>query len=439
MLYRPFIFSCLLCVGLYVQGQKATLLTGPMIGSTTSSSTKIWIAYKGKANNIVALYDSFRREVKFPTHLDYIKNKKNKIAMTLDFKGLRADTKYTILIKMGDKVVEDKLAVNTISNRIVEDFSFVLGSCFLILPDGLGKSYYPGRHKRILQAMIDEDADFNLWLGDNCYYILGQWKSYERMFKRQLNMRVKNKLYARYLSSRPNYAIWDDHDFGPNNCDKSFPLRDTALKIFTHFWANESWGMDSMSGTYGSFRQHDAEFFLTDDRYYRSSRGDTAHGAILGSDQFDWLKRSLQESTATFKFIVTGSQVLNRQTEKECWMTEFPKHTNELLRFIKENNISGVVFLTGDRHLTHLIKDEQNSHYPLYDFTCSPVLSFVSEEHDMEMNNPQVVAGTLVQKQHNYGKISITGSIGNRICTLYDFDEYGKQLWKYEINENELK
>jgi len=50
-----------------------------------------------------------------------------------------------------------------------------------------------------------------------------------------------------------------------------------------------------------------------------------------------------------------------------------------------------------------------------------------------------VVAGTLVQKQHNYGKISITGSIGNRVCTLYDFDEYGKQLWKYEINENELK
>ena len=55
------------------------------------------------------------------------------------------------------------------------------------------------------------------------------------------------------------------------------------------------------------------------------------------------------------------------------------------------------------------------------------------------MNNPQVVPGTLVQKQHNYGKISISGLQGNRVCTLFDYDEYGALLWKYEINEKELR
>ena len=439
MIYRFILVHCLLSAFVFVQAQKAKLLTGPMIGSTTTHSSKIWIAYEGKANNIVALYDSFRREVKFPNGLDYIKNKKNQIAMTLDFTELRPATKYSILIKLGDKVVQDKLSVRTLSEDSIKDFSFLIGSCFMILPDALGKNYFPGRHKRILRPMIEADVDFNLWLGDNCYYILGQWKSYERMFKRQLNMRMKNKLYATYLSSRPNYAIWDDHDFGPNDCDKSFPLRDTSLKIFTHFWANEQWGFDTMPGTYSSFNQYDSEFFLTDDRYNRSERSDGTDGAILGKDQFAWLKSSLAKSKATFKFIVTGSQVLNRKTEKECWMNEFPEHTNELLNFIKENHITGVIFLTGDRHLTHLIKDEQNSFYPLYDFTCSPVLSFVSEEHEIEMNNPQVVPGTLVQKQHNYGKISISGLQGNRVCTLFDYDEYGALLWKYEINEKELR
>jgi hypothetical protein len=67
------------------------------------------------------------------------------------------------------------------------------------------------------------------------------------------------------------------------------------------------------------------------------------------------------------------------------------------------------------------------------------VLSFVAKEHEIEMNNPQVVKGTLVQDQRNYGQVSITGQPGNRVCTLYDYDEYGVLKWKFEINEKELK
>jgi alkaline phosphatase D len=410
-----------------------------MVGSTTSHSTKIWIAYKGKSDNIVALYDSFRREVKYPTNLNYIKDKHCRIVMTMDFTNLKSDTKYTILIKLGDAVLKERHEVKTLSNEAIEDFSFIVGSCFLAMPTGLGKCFLPGPHKRILQHMTAAHADFNLWLGDNCYYLFGAWKSYERMFNRQLSMRTQNKLYSKYFSVRPNYAIWDDHDFGSNDCDARFPLKDTSLLIFTHFWANEDWGLSDLKGTFSSFSQYDATFFLTDDRYYRSAREDSIHGSILGDSQLIWLEQSLLSSKATFKFIVTGSEVLNRQTEKECWISNFPAPTNALIDFIKEHQITGVIFLTGDRHLTHLIKDEQNGYYPLYDFTCSPVLSLVSKEHEMEMNNPQVVKGTLVQHERNYGQISITGQLGNRICTLYDYDEDGILKWKFEINENDLK
>jgi alkaline phosphatase D len=438
-LFRTSLKFIFLFVTLGLHASSAKLLTGPMIGSTTSHSTKIWIAYHGKSDNIVALYDSFRREVKYPSHLNYLKDKHSRIVMTMDFTNLKSDTKYTILIKLGDAVVKEKYEVKTLSDEAIEDFSFIIGSCFLAMPNGLGKSFLPGRHRRILQPMIDAHADFNLWLGDNCYYLFGAWKSYERMFNRQLSMRTQNKLYAKYLSVRPNYAIWDDHDFGPNDCDGGFPLKDTALLVFTHFWANENWGLPNVKGTFSSFSQYDATFFLTDDRYYRSTRQDSAHGSILGDSQLIWLEQSLLSSKATFKFIVTGSEVLNRQTEKECWINNFPETTNALLEFIKQHKITGVIFLTGDRHLTHLIKDEQNGYYPLYDFTCSPVLSFVSEEHEIEMNNPQVVKGTLVQDQRNYGQVSITGQPGNRVCTLYDYDEYGVLKWKFEINEKELK
>jgi alkaline phosphatase D len=30
-----------------------------------------------------------------------------------------------------------------------------------------------------------------------------------------------------------HYAIWDDHDYGPNNADKSYHLKETSRKVFT--------------------------------------------------------------------------------------------------------------------------------------------------------------------------------------------------------------
>ena len=152
-----------------------------------------------------------------------------------------------------------------------------------------------------------------------------------------------------------------------------------------------------------------------------------------------WLKINLLLSDATFKFIVLGSQGLNTQTHTECWAHNFPDEQKELLDFIQKNKIKGVVFLSGDRHCTHLLKMPRLGTYPLYEFMCSSVLTIPSYWFSDELNNPQIVPGTEVEKKRNYGKIAVTGDKGNRTCLLQDFDEYGKLLWEYKINESELR
>jgi alkaline phosphatase D len=420
------------------EAQKPKLLAGPLIGATTANSTRVWFAYQGKSDNMVALFDSVSKEVKFPIYFNYLSNKKGQVALTVDFKNLRPNTTYHLMVKIGNNAPSDQAVIHTLSEEPVKDFSFLLGSCFLIGPGKFGAALMPGAHKRILEPMIADKADFNIWMGDNTYYIMGEWKSLQRMFKRQLNTRSQNPLYNKYLGSRPNYSIWDDHDYGPNNSDSSFALRDSALKVYVNFWPNPSYGKEGVPGIFYNLPMYDAEFFMTDDRSYRSPDEDIK-GHMFGAVQMNWLKINLLLSDATFKFIVLGSQGLNECTDKECWVKEFPDEQKELMDFIAKNKIKGVIFLSGDRHCSHLLKVPRIGTYPLYEFMCSPVLTLPSKMNELELQNRLEVKGTLVQKQRNYGKISVSGEKGNRSCLLQDFDEYGKLLWEYKISENELK
>ena len=85
---------------------------------------------------------------------------------------------------------------------------------------------------------------------------------------------------------------------------------------------------------------------------------------------------------------------------------------------------------------TELSKMERRGIYPLYDFTLSP---FTSGANDREPEpNFYRVEGTHIG-QRNFAIFDVTGKRKERIlkCTIFDKD--GKELWKYSINENDLK
>jgi hypothetical protein len=73
-----------------------------------------------------------------------------------------------------------------------------------------------------------------------------------------------------FISSIPQYAIWDDHDYGPNDSDWTYPLKDHALDAFQDFWPSESYGAGDTEGVTSSFGWNDCQFFMLDDRWYRT-------------------------------------------------------------------------------------------------------------------------------------------------------------------------
>ena len=106
--------------------------------------------------------------------------------------------------------------------------------------------------------------------------------------------------------------------------------------------------------------------------------------------------------------------------------------------FLTAEKISGVIFLTGDRHHSEIIKYDRHGSYPLYDVTSSPFTSGISKVSGDETNNPFRVANTLVEAQ-NYSRITISGNKDERKLTVEFVGLKGEKLAAWSVSEKDLK
>lgn len=336
------------------------------------------------------------------------------------------------------------------------DFTFAIGSCTYI-NDSLydrpvregGKPY--GKETSILSSISKADAAFNLWLGDNVYLREADYSSESGVRYRYAHDFADKNWNTGLLSARPNYAIWDDHDFGPNDAVGDYALKATTAKAFKEFWgvAHLPHPNSKGEGIYRSFTHADCEFFLLDDRTFREPlrKGDSLE-VYWGAEQLAWLQASLRSSKASFKFIVNGNQVLNPgqvlnpPRMRAEGVPEYQADYKALLNFIQREKIEGVVFLSGDRHFTELMKlDEKRVGYPLYEYTNSPLTSSpyaaVVDQPEIKANKA-VVEGSVFTAQ-NFGLLKVTGPREDRVLTFQTVDATGKVVWTFEIPAKSLR
>jgi alkaline phosphatase D len=331
------------------------------------------------------------------------------------------------------------------------EFSAAFGSCAYINDepyDRPGKPY--GSDYGIFTAIAEKQPDLFIWGGDNTYLREPDWDSRSGMIYRQSHTRALPEMQP-LLGSVHNFALWDDHDFGPNDADRTYRLRETSLEVFQLFWANQTYGTAETPGTFGRFVWNDVEFFLLDDRYHRSPNEapDDGEKTMFGKEQLRWLKESLSSSTSNtninFRIIVNGNQMLNPNGEYYESLTQYRSDYNELIGFIKKNRIPGIIFLSGDRHLTEMVAVKDSSFYPLYDYTSSSLTSALTQiRHPdgtptKEFSNPLRVEGTLVNDKHNFGMLRFSGKRNERAVSLECYDLTGAQRWAKKISAAELR
>ncbi len=422
------------------------IISGPMLGPVELKDAKIWVEVSPQVRSVSVQYnkkgETKRKTVVYKGPLGNDFNPVQFIIGGLDYNSVY---QYKILIdgkpsgKTGEFITKDLWQWR----KPAPDFNFLTGSCaYFNQPetDRPGKPY--GGDSSIFETMAKERSAFMLWLGDAWYTREVDYYSEWGLWNRASHDRATPVL-QNFLKAMPQLATWDDHDYGPNDIGSNYILKETSRKVFNSYFCNPSSG-ENGQGIYTMTTWGDADIFITDNRWWRSAdkTKDSVDGKpnpekrMLGKQQMAWLKNSLLYSSATFKIITVGSQVLNPVSPYDKWR-DFPAEYDELMNFLKEYNVTGVLFLTGDRHHSEIVKVERPGTYPLYDITVSPLTSGSHQFGDAEKNNPYRVFG-LAGKQ-NYGKFSFSGPWGNRKLTVEFLGIKGEKLGEWSVNEKELR
>ncbi len=354
------------------------MTAGPMLGHVSDTSATVWFrAAEGAKISASAKQDSLSASVEIV--------QLGRGFSIARFGSLKAatPTEATIVLELNGRATEHLRFTTAPPPSDIGTVRIAFGSCNK-------NCMYP--KVPVFEAMAAEKPDLALFVGDNSYFIVGDggqknfstsgpkgdWSSPETMIARHMETRTLPE-FQPLLRSIPCYAVWDDHDYGPNNSDRTLASKNDALEVFKSVWANPSYGTLETPGIFGSFRRGPVEVFLMDDRYNKYVKTDEhadvkpEEAVIWGEAQLRWLMTGLKASTAPVKFIANGTQVITESKGGEGHFREAPVEREKLFTFLRENKIGGVVFLSGDRHYSESLRLDQKDGPAILEFTSSPL------------------------------------------------------------------
>lgn len=170
------------------------------------------------------------------------------------------------------------------------------------------------------------------------------------------------------------YSIYDDHDFGKNDCVPGPDIDKPAWKrevweVFRENWNNPSYGGgEKQPGCWYDFYIGDVHFIMLDCRYYRDLEG----GSMIGTVQKEWLFNTLKSSKGRFKILASSVPFSKgvKPGSKDTW-DGFPGERQEIFKYLADHGIEGVILMAADRHRTDLRMMQPAGCYPLYEVMSS--------------------------------------------------------------------
>lgn len=416
---------------LEITGFSQSIYSGPMVGHSSMREVKIWVQTDSEAILSLKYWKEGSKEAL--RSKEVLVTESNHFIAHLIAKELDPGSKYHYEIEINGK------AEKPVSEQIfttlpiwkyrmdAPDFDFVAGSCFYInedIYDRPGKPY--GGDYNILQSIYMEKPDFMIWLGDNTYLREADWDSETGVYHRYKHSRNLSELQP-LLANTHHYAIWDDHDYGPNDSDYTYAGKAWTKAAFSDYWANPDFYQENLNGITNFFSWNDADFFLLDNRWYKTPP--SKNGSILGKDQLKWFADALKYSNAKFKFVCVGGQFLNSAKEFENY-ANYEEERQYILDVIDQFKIKGVIFLTGDRHHSEISYLKTPAGIEVYDITASPITSS-AHNHADEKNEFRIKDSMIAER--NYAFIKVTGNKEDRKVMVTFKDVEGKTLFGWAI------
>ena len=336
--------------------QHMELLGGPMLGDVHEDGVSVWVR-TAKPSKVQIELSSGNKSI-----LSDVINTTadNDFAGIIKLKGLKAGTSYSYKVVIDDekRIADDNFHFTTLPKvNDNKSISIAFGSC----PHrwGLG-------NENLWNTIKCRNPSAMLLLGD----IAAQDRDNNLALHRaDYLLRDSQKAWKEFACNVPVYANWDDHDYFAN--DKAgIPAgftdedRRNVRGIFMNSWVNPSYGLQD-EGIYFKTQIGPAEVIMTDNRYFRENK----NGVFLGKTQMDWLKKQIANCKSPFLILSCGTMWSDFVSEgKDSWGEIDPKGREEIFDLIEQSCVSGVLFISGDRHGARGFSIERKSGFKMYEF-----------------------------------------------------------------------
>jgi len=408
------------------------LMQGPMVGVVAPTEAKIWVRTSGEFM-VTIQYDTTAEFSSDRETEPVLVRKANDYTEVITISGLEPSTEYFYRITVDgipDRYLKmlDPFRFETAPPAGADaDLRIVFGSC---------PKWQDDRIQPIWTWVDHYRPDILFWIGDNIYGDTLDPDILREEYRRQRDIAALQPI----LHNVSHLAIWDDHDFGLNNHYRTNPVKDGAYEAFREYWPNPSYGLPDVKGIFFKYTWGRVDFFFLDGRWYRDpdEAPDTPDKTMLGEEQYAWLQAELESSTAVFKVLVSGSGWSKAKGPGGDSWAAFLHERDCLFDFIRDQEITGVVMMSGDSHIGELnvIPWSAKGGYDLYDMVSSP-LAQVTPDSWLE-RRPERRIWPVYFEGSNFGVVDFLMGDDPRIVFQL-IDIHGRRVREpFELHASEL-
>jgi PhoD-like phosphatase/Secretion system C-terminal sorting domain len=186
---------------------------------------------------------------------------------------------------------------------------------------------------------------------------------------------------------------------------------------------------------YQAFSVGRTRFILTDNRSLKTpfEETDSPGKSILGQQQKEWFKKELLNSSGKYPLIFWVNSLPWIGTEGSDGWFGYTYERRELANFIKDNQIKGLIMLSGDAHMV-AIDDGTNSDYADGGGAAFPVFHAAPLDRSPSIKGGPYSHGTFTEDSQ-FGYVTIIDSGSSKIeVILSGRDSLNNELVNYTFN-----
>jgi phosphodiesterase/alkaline phosphatase D-like protein len=308
-------------------------------GGVTSTGAVLRVRMAADTNAVRVLVGT-NRDLSSPEVIATARPDRDRVA-GVQLQGLRPDTRYYYAAEIDGERDGDRVQSFRTFPEGAASFSFAIGAC-----------QPGGSNGQVFDAIRATDPLFFLAMGDWTYGNIN--RNDASRFQAQYDLNLTAPAQVALYAQAPVAYVWDDHDYGGNDADRTSPSRPAAMRTYRQMTPHYPLAGDAETPIYQAFTVGRVRFVMTDNRSDRDPPDDVSgpYRTSLGTEQRAWLLGELARADSYGLVVWMNSDPwIGRASPGSDTWAGFAEERRVIADVIAERHMDNLLMVSGDAHM----------------------------------------------------------------------------------------